>query len=256
MKEFYIDDNGIALHAKLDFPAGTDPERPAPGPLCVIVPGLTGHMEEEHIVAVAAAMNAVGVATLRVELYGHGKSGGTFRAHDLDKWLHNLDAVLDYAKSLDFVTKLYLCGHSQGGLAVILEAGRRPDDIDALLPLAPALNIPDGAKRGEPGALIPEPFDPERPPEVIYFHDLPIDGHYITVAAHLDPDAAIDAYKGPVLLVHGTADKTVLPQYSRDAAARYANATLVTTRFDTHCFEFRLKDMTTAVQEFLTSLQK
>lgn len=245
MKEFYIDDHGIPLHAKLDLPDKV------PCPLCVIVPGLTGHMEEEHIVAVSEAMNEVGVATLRVELYGHGKSGGAFREHDLDKWLHNLDAVLDYAKTLDFATKLYLCGHSQGGLAVILEAGRRPDDIDALIPLAPALNIPAGAKAGLPGPMIEEPFDPEDPPPVIHFHDLPLDGRYITVAAHLDPDAAIDAYKGPVLLVHGTADKTVLPQFSKDAAARYANAKLVTTRFDTHCFEFRTPDMCAAVQEFL-----
>jgi hypothetical protein len=76
MKEFYIDKDGFRLHAKLDFPEGNFDEKQDKIPLVIVVHGLTGHMEERHIIAVAKAANEAGYAALRVELYGHGKSNG------------------------------------------------------------------------------------------------------------------------------------------------------------------------------------
>ena len=126
-REFYIDHDGIALHAKLDFPK--DAEK---CPLVVVAHGFTGHMEERHITAVASALNEIGFASLRVELYGHGKSGGSFRRHTIFKWVSELLTVIDYAAKLDFVTNLYLTGHSQGGLATILAGGMNPDRLKAI----------------------------------------------------------------------------------------------------------------------------
>ena len=111
MKEFYINSDGIRLHAKLEMPENFNGKCP----LAIIIHGLTGHMEEEHIVGVAKVMNEVGIAALRVEMYGHGKSEGKFEEHTLLKWINNALDVVDYAKKLDFVTDLYICGHSQGG---------------------------------------------------------------------------------------------------------------------------------------------
>ena len=78
MKEFYIDSDGIKLHAKLDRPEGADK-----GPLCILIHGFTGHMEEDHIIAAQKAINEAGVSVLRVEMYGHGKSDGEFKNHTL-----------------------------------------------------------------------------------------------------------------------------------------------------------------------------
>ena len=143
MKEFYITDDGIQLHAKLDMP-----EEKEKCPLVIVFHGLTGNMEERHITAVSNAMNEIGFATLRVELYGHGKSGGAFEQHNLMKWINNAMTVTDYAKTLDFVTDLYICGHSQGGLLTMLAAGMRADDFKAAIPMSPAIVIPDGARKG------------------------------------------------------------------------------------------------------------
>ncbi|MBQ5580740.1 MAG: alpha/beta fold hydrolase [Clostridia bacterium] len=235
-EEFYLTDDGIRLHAKLDRPEGLEKM-----PLCIIVHGLTGYMEEEHIVAISAAMNDLGIATLRVELYGHGQSDGAFEDHDLAKWLHNLDTVTDYAKSLDFVTDLYLCGHSQGGLAVVIQAGRRPEEYKAILPLAPALMIPRLAKQ----------FPEDEIPDCFYFHEQRIAQGYILANRALDVDAAIRNYHGPVLLVQGMADTTIVPQDTVDAAKVYENATLVTIDGDTHCFDYHLDKVVEAVKEFM-----
>ena len=96
-KEFYIPCDGLRLHAKLVFPA-VEKEK---YPLVIIIHGFTGHMEEPHIVAVSETCNEIGFATLRVEMYGHGKSDGAFKDHTLFKWLTNALAVMDYAKHLD-----------------------------------------------------------------------------------------------------------------------------------------------------------
>ena len=235
-QEFFLNDDGIRLHAKLDRPEGL-----AKTPLCIVVHGLTGHMEEPHLCAVSETMNDLGIATLRVELYGHGQSDGAFEDHDLAKWLHNLDTVTDYAKSLDFVTDLYLCGHSQGGLAVVIQAGRRPEEYKAILPLAPALMIPRLAKQ----------FPEDEIPDCFYFHEQRIAQGYILANRALDVDAAIRNYHGPVLLVQGMADTTIVPQDTVDAAKVYENATLVTIDGDTHCFDYHLDKVVEAVKEFM-----
>ena len=106
-EEFYISCDGIRLHCKLDrpVPAGSGGDlrlggdlHPGKIPLVLVIPGLTGHMEEPHIVAVAEALAQNGYASLRVELYGHGKSEGAFHDHTLFHWAIELMAVIDYAR--------------------------------------------------------------------------------------------------------------------------------------------------------------
>ena len=117
----YIMDDGIRLNAKLDMPENHGEKCP----LVIVIHGFTGHMEERHIVAVSQTLNSIGYATLRVDMYGHGHSDGKFEDHTLYKWLTNALTVIDYAWNLDFVTDLYLCGHSQGGLTVMLAAAMK-----------------------------------------------------------------------------------------------------------------------------------
>ena len=152
MKEFYIDCDGIRLHSKLEKPEGLDK-----CPLCILIHGFTGQMEEDHLLAVQDAMVSCGVAVLRVEMYGHGKSDGEFKNHTLYKWIANALAVVKYAKKLNFVTDLYLSGHSQGGLLTILVGGMCNDDFKAIIPLSPALCIPVDARKG---SMLGAEFDP------------------------------------------------------------------------------------------------
>lgn len=246
MKEFYITDDLVKLHCKLDRPA--DKEK---CPLFIMVHGLTGHMEEEHIIAVTDTMVSCGFAVLRAEMYGHGQSEGKFYEHTLLKWLGNVMAVTDYAKKLDFVTDLYLSGHSQGGLTTMLAAGMRPKDYKAIIPMAPAICITDGARKGE---FLGISFDPCDVPDEIMFGEQALSGNYIRAAQSLDLEQMIRNYTGPVLLVHGDADEAVDVQYSIDAAKKYSNAELVIIPGDTHCYDYHLDQVTKAVEKFLKNL--
>ena len=247
MEEFYINSDGIKLHAKLELP-----EQGTPCPLAIVIHGLTGHMEERHILAVCETFRECGIATLRAEMYGHGKSGGLFSEHTLFKWINNGLDVIRYAKKLDFVTDLYLCGHSQGGLLAMFLAGMCRDDIKALIPLAPGIIITDGAKKGN---ILGYTYDPKHVPEEIRFKEFVLNGNYLRVAQLLHEDDAIEAYDRPVLIVHGDADVSVPIRYSIDAAEKYKDCTFVTVPGDTHCYDHHLDVVTDALRSFLNRVR-
>lgn len=245
MQEFYIDCDGIRLHAKLD-----KPEAAEKCPLCILIHGFTGNMEEEHLTTVQKAMNDAGVAVLRVEMYGHGGSDGAFRKHTLYKWVTNALAVVEYAKKLDFVTDLYLSGHSQGGLLAMLVGGMRADDLKAILPLSPAWMIPDGARNGN---LLGVDFDPVHIPETLETWDLVLDGDYIRVAQTIHVEDEIKKYQGPVLIVHGLEDSVVPYSYVKKAVELYHDATLVAIPGAEHCYGDHLEELAEAIRNFFAT---
>lgn len=242
MEEFYIDCDGVKLHAKLERPEGSDKS-----PLCILVHGLSGNMEEDHIIKAKDAMIDSGVAVLRVEMYGHGMSSGEYCDHTIYKWVINALAVVKYAKQLDFVTDLYMSGHSQGGFLTVLIAGMCPDDFKAIIPLSPALCIPDDARSGK---MLSYVFDPLHIPEVLIKDQWVLGGDYVRVAQTIHIEDEIRRYNGPVYIVHGDADETVPYSYAEWAADLYENATLATINGADHCFTEHLDELYDAVKNF------
>ena len=241
----FIVDDGIRLNAKLDLPE-TGKEK---CPLVIVIHGFTGHMEERHILAVSEMFRSIGCATLRVDMYGHGHSDGSFRDHTLYKWLTNAMTVIDYARGLEFVSDLYLCGHSQGGLTVMLAAALKRDVIRGIIPMSPATVIPAGARRG---TLLGSPFDPEHIPEEIPVKDgLTLGGNYIRVAQAIRVEDAIAAFRGPVLLVHGSGDEAIPSACSTQAQRAYADAELAIIPGDTHCYDLHLDQAVDAVRQWM-----
>lgn len=242
-RQFWIEDDGIRLNARLDRPEGSRR-------LVIVIHGFTGHMEEPHIIAVAKTFNDIGFATLRVEMYGHGSSEGEFRNHTLYKWLTNALTVIDYARGLDWVEEIYLCGHSQGGLTAMLAGALKHDVIRGLIPLSPAVMIPEDARRG---SMLGHVFDPDHIPDEIPFDEkaLVLGGNYARVAQTIRVEEAIDRYDGPVLIVHGDADETVPVEAGIEAAKRYKRGDLVLIPGDTHCYDYHLDQVLEAVRAWM-----
>lgn len=232
----YIQSGGITL-------SGTLENRAPDAPLAVILHGITGNRQERHITGVADALRQTGFSTLRMDLYGHGESGGSFSDHTIPKWVRNTLDVLDYAGTVS--GQVYLCGHSQGGLTAMLAGEERRAKLRGLILLSPAWSIPDGARRGN---LLGMRFDPEHIPDLL---ELPNKGvsvgrEYILTAQNIrlgEPD-----FSGPVLIVHGEDDRTVPVSRSKELVRRYRNAGVVLVPGDTHCYDHHLGEVQAAVK--------
>ena len=130
----------------------------------------------------------------------------------------------------------------------MLIAGMCPDAFKAVIPLAPAWMIPDGARQG---TLLGMPFDPVNIPDTIGVPGLELNGNYARVAQTIHPEEEIVRYTGPVLIVQGDADEAVPLSYAEKAAALYKDCELVVIPGDTHCYDHHLDQVTEAVKAFL-----
>ena len=245
---FFIEDDGIRLSLELERPEGN-----GPCPLVIVLHGFTSAKDRPHTILAAAAMRAAGFATIRMDLYGHGESGGELRRHTLWKWISNVMTVIAYAGSLDFVTDIFLSGHSQGGLVAALTAGMEPDRIRGLILRAPAFMIPDGAREG---CLLGARFDPDRIPDSFpVIKGLELDGEYLRVAQTIRPEEAMDRFKGPVLILQGDEDDMVPVQVSARAAERYAQCELAVIPGETHHFDRYPEEMARRIRSFCEKIR-
>lgn len=244
MQGFSIMDDGIELRAILERP---DQER---RPLVIVLHGFTSSKDRAHTVAACEAMREAGFATMRFDLYGHGESGGEFRNHTLYKWISNTLVMIDYARSLDFVTDIYLSGHSQGGLVAALVGGMAPELVRGLILRAPAFMIPRCARQG---SLLGFDFDPLHiPKEVRVMKGLTLSGNYMCVAQTMHVDDAIDRFRGPVLLLHGDADDVVPLEDSIEAARQLSNCSLVVIPGETHHYDRFPEKMKAIIRKWMT----
>lgn len=248
MQKFCIMDDGIELCAVLERP---DQER---CPLVIVLHGFTSSKDRAHTVSACEAMREAGFATLRFDLYGHGESGGEFRNHTLYKWISNTLVMIDYARSLDFATDIYLSGHSQGGLVATLVGGMCPDLVKGLILRAPAFMIPRCARQG---SLLGFDFDSLHIPEKMrVMKGLTLSGTYIRVAQTIHVEDAIDRFRGPVLLLHGDADDVVPLEDSIGAARQFHNCRLAVIPGETHHYDRFPEKMKTIIREWMIEQSK
>ena len=241
----FISDDGIRISAVLEMPENN----PDKCPLFIVIHGFTSNKDRPHTLAACRAMRDAGFATLRADMYGHGESGGDFENHTLFKWISNIMALIDYARTLDFVAEIWLSGHSQGGLAAALVAGLEPDRIRGLILRAPAFMIPVGARTG---LLLGEKYDPDHIPDSIpLIKGMTLNGNYIRVAQMIHAEDAIDRFRGPVLILHGEKDDVVPLHDSENAAKRYANGTFTVIPGENHSFEFYQDQMREIILKWL-----
>ncbi|MBR1989511.1 MAG: alpha/beta hydrolase, partial [Firmicutes bacterium] len=116
-----------------------------------------------------------------------------------------------------------LMGCSQGGLVSALTAAKHPEMVSRLVLFYPALCIPDDARAGR---MMLAKFDPANIPERINCGPMKLGRCYAADVIGMNPFAEITPYCGPVLIVHGTKDRIVNPDYSVCEQEAYANASL------------------------------
>ena len=211
---------GLRLHGLIDIP---DQEK---FDLVILMHGFTsdlGYTKRRVFYDLAPALREKGLGVLRFDFNGHGKSEGLLADTTILNELSDANAILDFALHLKGVHRVYLLGHSQGGVIASLMAAYYPDVISKLVLMSPAATLIDDARLGICQGSV---YDPHNIPEKITVKQKTIGGFYFRTAQLLPLYDIAKHYEGPVCLIHGTDDTIVNPVASLRYNDVYKNSTL------------------------------
>ena len=226
------------------------------GPAAIIFHGFNGDLgyTPENIYSmISDSLVAAGISTIRFDFDGHGKSDGNFSDMDVLREIEDAIAILKYARTLDFVTDIYVIGHSQGGVVGGMLSGLYPDAVSRLVLLAAAATLKDDAARG---TCMGVQYDTEHIPDIVVLNEgkTKVGGHYFRIAKNLPVYEVTSNYSGKSLIVYGGKDTVV----NETAAKRYSevlrdNRLQKYNELD-HCLEGTdQKNLITDIVKFLKS---
>src|SRR6185369_4606169 len=194
---------GLKLAALYDAP-----ETPGPHPLVILLHGFTGRKEEGHIASLAGALAEAGIAALRFDAPGSGRSEGTWAEHyRVSNYLADVSDVYEYALNHLAVdpARVGIWGHSMGGLIALTAASRSPQ-----LFVAACGSQPSSGKK----ILSKKDDETWRETGWATFHSralgeihLPYD--YVTDRRQYDLLTEIGNFKKPLLLIAAATDDLV-----------------------------------------------
>lgn len=243
------------ISCKITFPDGFDPAKDQV-PMVILMHGIFASKDWVPIPHFARALAKAGIASIRLDFNGHGKSEGRMQEMTIEKELADARAVWEYVQTLPYVTQVGLLGHSQGGVIASMTAGR----------LANEQKEPAGVVLVAPGSVIKEAcqggkffnarFDPQDPPEYIRcWGFMKLGREYLLTTQQLDIFGTAAAYKGPVLLLHGDKDSIVPLWCSEKYLETYGDrATLRVIHGVNHTITTHRKEVVADAVEFFQKL--
>lgn len=177
----------------------------------VLLHGVTSSHDRPYLVALADALAAAGIASLRFSFAGNGKSEGRFEAATLTKEVGDLGSALDALAAAGHAP-IAVVGHSMGAGIGLLRAASDAR-VRALVSLAGMLHVQRFVQRHF-GALVPGRDLMLGRPGCVFSQALADDAAYVGSLTKLAARLRI-----PWLLVHGDADEMVPFSDSTDACA-------------------------------------
>lgn len=227
-------------------------------PMVILMHGIFSSKDIVPIPAMAKALAKEGIASICFDFGGHWKSEGKMESMTVGKEIEDALAMWEYAKSLPYVTKIGLLGHSQGGVVASMTAGilaSRGESPDALVLVAPGSVIQDACKGGK---FFGAKFNPADPPEYVKcFGIMKLGREYILTTQELEIYATAKAYTGPVRLIHGSRDTIVPMSCSEKFVETYTQDTeLIVVEGENHMITRRLKTVVSHAVSFFVSQLK
>lgn len=218
-------------------------------PLVIIMHGFTANSQGALLKDLADDLEAAGIASIRFDFNGHGKSEGRFQDMTVPNEIEDAKRVYSYANSLDGVTSISLAGHSQGGVVASMAAGQLGTHaVKALALMAPAAVLREDAIRG---ILFGKTYDVKHLPDVIpIFNNLKLGADYVRTAQELPIYETASQYQGPAFMIHGKADTVVPYTYSLRYERIYFKGTVRLIEGEDHSFTRDTQGAALAVAEF------
>lgn len=247
----YIDGSVGKLFSIVDRPASSGKV-----PLVIICHGFSGNCQRPFINDLSKSIVDQGMATLRFDFNGHGKSDGEFKNMTVLNEIDDLKHVIAWAQKQPWVENISLVGHSQGGVVVSMVSGELGDKvIKAEVLLAAAAVLRDDALRGNTMGATYDPWNFKD--EYIELPHSPEAGalqlgkKYVETAIRLPIYETAANYNGPVLIVQGTHDQIVPYTYAERYNDKIKNSELKLIPDENHVFSKTQKETSILVADWL-----
>ena len=236
---------------KISLPDGFNPETDR-CPMVILMHGIFSSKDYNPMPALAKGLARAGIASIRFDFNGHGKSDGRMQDMTIERELADARAVWEHVRSLPYVDRIGLLGHSQGGVIASMTAGRLADAgyaPDGLVLIAPGSVIKDACRNGK---FFNARFDPQDPPEWIRcWGVMKLGRDYLLSTQQLDIYGTAAAYDGPVRVLHGTRDRIVPLWCSEQFVETYGDSCeLVTVEGENHTITRKRAEVVASVVQF------
>ncbi|MBP5720819.1 MAG: alpha/beta fold hydrolase [Bacteroidales bacterium] len=251
-KEYAICGPQGGISFQVSLPEGFNPQTDY-CPMVILMHGIFSSKDYNPMPALAKGLARAGIASIRFDFNGHGKSEGRMQDMTVEKEIADALAVYTYVKSLPYVSEIGILGHSQGGVIASMTAGRLAEQ---------GMDVPGKMVLIAPGAVIKEAcqggkffnarFDPKDPPEYIRcWGFMRLGREYLLSTQELDIFGTAAAYPGKVLILHGTRDGIVPLWCSERYQETYGDrAELVLIDGENHTITRRKDQVVQAVVDF------
>lgn len=251
----YGPQGGLAMEITLPDGFNEDTDK---CPMVILMHGIFSSKNIVPIPALAKALAKEGIASICFDFGGHWKSEGKMQYMTVGKEIEDALAMWEYAKSLPYVSKIGLLGHSQGGVVASMTAGIlafRGESPAALVLVAPGSVVQDACKNGR---FFGAEFNPADPPEYVKcFGIMKLGREYILTTQELDIYGTAKAYTGPVRLIHGSKDTIVPMSCSDKFVETYTqDAELIVVEGENHMITRKLRKVVTHAVSFFTTKLK
>ncbi len=254
-KDYQVRGPQGGLSMKLTLPENFDTQNDSCH-LVILMHGIFSSKDFTPMPAIARELAQAGIASIRFDFNGHGKSEGRLQDMTIAKEIADALAMWEYARSLPYVSGIGLLGHSQGGVIASMSAGIISSDSDRYGPapyklvlLAPGSVIKEACQGGR---FFNATFDPADPPEAVNcIGGMKLGREYLLSTQKLDIYGTAKAYTGPVRLIHGDEDNIVPMWCSEKFVQTYGDASeLIVVKGENHMITKKLKTVVELVVDF------
>ena len=248
MENIEIKRDGLTLRGDLRVPDGAEK-----CPIAIICHGFMANRTHDMFERITNACVERGIAAVKFDFDGHGESDGEFS--DMNVYSEILDAakIIEYVRTLSFVTDIYIVGHSQGALVGGMIAGMYREYVSKLVMLAPAATLKDDAQIG---SCFGVPYDSYHIPD--FFPVRNNDGEhfnvgslYFRIAKTLPIYETTTLFSGQTLIIHGSEDPAVGVIGAKRYKERMPRAELVIVEGGDHGFNNSLDFVVEKAADFL-----
>lgn len=205
-EEIYCQSGENTLRGVLTVPKDVEGQMP----VAILLHGL--NTTEFWCADIAWALADNGIASVRFDFSGNGKSDGAQEDMSVSSLTMDTRAIIDFVQAMEITDQenIFIVGKSMGAVAAMLASKSEGENIKSMCLWYPGFSVKTAAQFG---FLLGEHYNPFFPPETLEVAGFTYGRQFLKEIRIMDYESACQEYEGSVMIIHGT-DDMVVPLHS------------------------------------------